>query len=89
MPEVRVRETGEFRAGGQSATKVTDEATLQRVAGAYAAHGWGPTVRDGAFYHDYSAPTAGPPPWHLYEVTATRAIGLGGDEAAGATRWQF
>jgi Pyridoxamine 5'-phosphate oxidase len=71
------------------ATKVTDEATLQRVAGAYAAHGWGPTVRDGAFYHDYSAPTAGPPPWHLYEVTATRAIGLGGDEAAGATRWQF
>ena len=71
------------------ATKVTDEAKLQHIAEAYAANGWGPTVRDGAFYHDYSAPSAGPPPWQVYEVTATKAIGLGGEEAVGATRWVF
>jgi len=72
-----------------TAARVTDEAKLQHIAEAYAANGWGPTVRDGAFYHDYSAPTAGPPPWQVYEVTATKAIGLGGSETAGATRWTF
>jgi len=71
------------------ATKVTDEAKLQHIAEAYATNGWAPTVRDGAFFHDYSAPSAGPPPWQVYEVTATKAIGLGGDEVAGATRWRF
>jgi hypothetical protein len=71
------------------ATKVTDDAKLQHIAEAYAANGWAPTVRDGAFYHEYSAPSAGPPPWQVYEVTATKAIGLGGEETAGATRWLF
>jgi pyridoxamine 5'-phosphate oxidase-like protein len=71
------------------ASRVTDEATLQHVAEAYAAVGWGPTVQDGAFVHDYSAPTAGPPPWQVYEVAATKAIGLGGSEEGAATRWRF
>ena len=71
------------------AAKVTDEATLQRVADALAQHGWGPTVRDGAFYHEFSAPSAGPPPWYLYEVTPTKAFGLGSTEPGAATRWTF
>lgn len=71
------------------ATKVTDDATLERIAAVYASHGWAPTVQDGAFTHEYSAPSAGPPPWYLYEVRPTRAFGLGTDEPYGATRWRF
>jgi hypothetical protein len=73
-----------------TATKVTDEATLQRLADLYATHGWAPTVRDGAFVHEYSAPSAGPPPWELYEMTPTAAIAIAtGDPYAGATRYRF
>lgn len=42
--------------------KVTDEATLHRVADAYGSKcEWPVSVRDGAFWAD-GAPTAGPPP---------------------------
>ena len=53
------------------AVKVVDEAKLNRIAGTYAASEWQPTVRDGALYAEYSTPSAGPPPWHVYEVTPT------------------
>jgi nitroimidazol reductase NimA-like FMN-containing flavoprotein (pyridoxamine 5'-phosphate oxidase superfamily) len=71
------------------AENVTEEAKLRRVADVYESIGWAPTVRDGAFYHEYSAPSAGPPPWHVYEVTPTTIFGLGTDEPYGATRWRF
>ncbi|HET7090446.1 MAG TPA: pyridoxamine 5'-phosphate oxidase family protein [Anaerolineae bacterium] len=71
------------------ATKVADEAKLQRIADVYAASGWHPTVRDGAFYAEYSAPSAGPPPWEVYEVTLTTVFALGTAEPYGATRWRF
>lgn len=69
--------------------KVTDDATLQRVAAAFATHGWAPTVRDGAFYHEYSAPSAGPPPWEVYELTPQTVFGVGTAEPHGATRWRM
>jgi hypothetical protein len=47
------------------ARKVTDEARLTHIAGAFAASGLQPTVRNGAFYAEYSAPSAGPPPWRF------------------------
>ena len=71
------------------AMKVTDDAKLKRIAEAYAADGWPATVRDGALYAPYSAPSAGPPPWHVYEVTPTTVFGLGAAEPFGATRWRF
>jgi hypothetical protein len=71
------------------ATKVTDEARLQHIADAYAAEGWQPTVRDGALYAEYSAPSAGAPPWEVYEVTPTTIFALGTAEPYGATRWRF
>ena len=37
----------------------------------------------------YSAPSAGPPPWDLYEFTPTIAFGVAGAEPHGATRWNF
>jgi hypothetical protein len=72
-----------------SARKVTDGETLQRLAERYAAQGWPATVKDGAFTAPYSAPSAGPPPWDLYEFTPETAFGVAGAEPYGATRWRF
>ena len=69
--------------------KITDDARLQRIAGAFAASGWSPTVRDGAFYAEYSAPSAGPPPWEVYEVVPQTVFALGTAEPYGATRFRF
>jgi nitroimidazol reductase NimA-like FMN-containing flavoprotein (pyridoxamine 5'-phosphate oxidase superfamily) len=71
------------------AERVTDDATLQRLAKRYAKGGWPAIVKDGAFTYDYSAPSAGPPPWDLYEVAPTTVFGVLADEPGGATRWSF
>jgi Pyridoxamine 5'-phosphate oxidase len=71
------------------AVKVSDEAKLHRLAEVFATGGWAPTVRDGAFYHDYSAPSAGPPPWNLYEFRPKTVFGLATAEPYGATRWRL
>ena len=71
------------------AVKVTDSPKLQRIADAYAAEGWEPTVRDGALYAEYSAPAAGPPSWDVYEVTPKTVFALGTAEPYGATRFRF
>jgi hypothetical protein len=72
-----------------TAAKVTDDPTLQRLAKLYDAQGWPATVKDGAFVAPYSAPSAGPPPWDLYEFTPRTAFGVAGAEPHGATRWRF
>ncbi len=70
-------------------TKVTDAAMLEHVADLYRASGWPATARDGAVYAEYSAPSAGPPPWHAYELTPTTIYALGTTDPGGATRWTF
>jgi pyridoxine/pyridoxamine 5'-phosphate oxidase len=70
-------------------SKVTDDATLQQVAERYAAQGWPASVGDGALTAEYSAPSAGPPPWNLYVVTPTAAFGVATAEPYGAMRWRF
>jgi nitroimidazol reductase NimA-like FMN-containing flavoprotein (pyridoxamine 5'-phosphate oxidase superfamily) len=72
-----------------TAAKVTDDKTLHRLAKRYADQGWAPTVKDGAFTHEYSAPSAGPPPWDLYEMTPRTVFGVLTAGAGGATRWRF
>lgn len=69
--------------------KVTDDALLQRVAKEFAIHGWAPTVRDGAFYHEFSAPSAGPPPWEVYEFRPKTVFGVGTAAPHGPTRWRL
>ena len=70
--------------------KVRDADVLQSVADAYASiYGWRVTVRDGAFHDTEGAPTAGPPPYDVYEVSAVTAFGFGTDESFSATRWRF
>jgi len=65
---------------------VTDDAKLQEIAKAFS--DWGPTVKDGAFTHEFSAPSAGPPPWYVYEFTPKTIFGLATAEPYGATRWR-
>jgi hypothetical protein len=72
-----------------TAARVTDEDTLRRLADHYASTGWPAEVSDGAFTAPYSAPSAGPPPWYLYQMTVTTAFGLASAEPHGATRWRF
>jgi len=71
------------------ATKVTDGPTLLRLAELYVAQGWPVTVSDGAFTAPYSAPSAGPAPWDVYEFVISTAIGVASAEPQGATRWRF
>jgi hypothetical protein len=72
-----------------TAKRVTDDAILHRVADRYRAQGWEPEVQDGAFTAPYTAPSAGPPPWYVYEISPTIAFGVAGAEPHGATRWRF
>ncbi len=69
------------------AARVTDDATLQRMAKRYADTGWPAKVEDGAFTYDYSAPSAGPPPWYVYRITPRAVYGVLSEEPGGATRW--
>jgi len=71
------------------AARVTDDTELQRVAAAYAEGGWPASARDGALDAEYSAPSAGPPPWHAYRLTPTTIYAFGTAEPYGATRWRF
>lgn len=71
------------------ATRVTDGTTLAEVARLYREVGWPAEVEGDAFTAPYSAPSAGPPPWHLYRFTFHTAVGVAGAEPNGATRWLF
>jgi hypothetical protein len=71
------------------ARKVTDEAKLRRLAQVFASGGWAPEVKNGAFYHEFSAPSAGPPPWYVYEFTPKTIFGFATAEPYGATRWDL
>jgi hypothetical protein len=71
------------------AHRVTDSATLQRVAALYRTGGWPAEVEGDALTASFTAPSAGPPPWHLYRLTPHTAIGVASAEPHGATRWNF
>jgi hypothetical protein len=71
------------------ARRVVDGATLEAVADRFRAHGWPAEVAGDAFTAPYNAPSAGPPPWHVYRITYHTAIGVGTAEPYGATRWRF
>jgi Pyridoxamine 5'-phosphate oxidase len=72
------------------AHRVTDSSMLERVAAVYSADGgWPATVEGDALTAPFSAPSAGPAPWHLYRLTLHTAIGVASAEPHGATRWDF
>ena len=78
LPDVDVTFTGQ-------AVRVTDEATVRRLAAVWASSGWPARATGSQLEADYSAPTAGPPPWDLWTMVPKSAVGVG----AGAMRWHF
>jgi hypothetical protein len=74
-----------------TAAKVTDPATVADMAARWAAEGWPARVDASgtALTAEYSAPSAGPPPWHVYRLTVERATALQTVEPGGATTWTF
>jgi hypothetical protein len=71
------------------ATRIVDHAGLRRIADAFKKQGWEPTVVKGGLTAKYSAPSAGPPPWNVYEVKPETIFALATSEPYGATRWSF
>ena len=71
------------------ATRVTDPATVATMAARWAAGGWParPDETVSALTAEFSAPSAGPPPWHVYRITARAATAVGTVLPGGATRW--
>jgi len=72
-----------------TAEQVTDRAHLQRVTEAFAAQGWPARVDGDALTAEFSAPSAGPPPWHVYRVVPATVFALGAAEPFGATRFDL
>jgi hypothetical protein len=71
------------------AERVTAADTLERLAAVYREDGWPAEVDGDSFTAPYSAPSAGPPPWHLYRFTFHTAFGVATAEPYGASRWRF
>jgi hypothetical protein len=73
------------------ATLVDDPAVVADLAGRWAAGGWPARVDASgtALTAEFSAPSAGPPPWHVYRLDVEQATALLTVEPGGATRWRF
>ena len=71
------------------ASRVTDQPTLEQAAQLYREGGWPVQVQSDAFTAPYSAPSAGPSPWHVYRFRFHTAFGVATAEPHGATRWRF
>jgi len=72
-----------------AAARVTDPDTLEQVAAGYREGGWPCQVDGDALTAPFSAPSAGPPPWHVYRLDFRTAVGVATAEPYGATRWTF
>ena len=73
------------------AYRVVDSETVADLAARWAADGWPARVDETgqAITAEFSAPSAGPPPWHVYRLTPRAATALETVEPGGATRWRF
>jgi Pyridoxamine 5'-phosphate oxidase len=73
------------------AHEVTDPTIVAEMAARWAAEGWPCRVDDTghALTAEFSAPSAGPPPWFVYQLTPRAATALGTVEPGGATRWRL
>lgn len=70
---------------------VTEPTTVVAMAARWRAGGWPAQVDESgtALTAEYSAPSAGPPPWFVYRLTPRAATALLTVEPGGATRWRF
>jgi PPOX class probable F420-dependent enzyme len=73
------------------ASLVTDPETVAAMAARWAEGGWPCRVDDSgiALTAEFSAPSAGSPPWYVYKITPSRATALLTVPPGGATSWRF
>lgn len=73
------------------AREVSDPGTVEAMAGHWRAQGWPAQVDESgtALTAEFSAPSAGPPPWYVWRIEAKTATALATGGAGGATRWTF
>jgi PPOX class probable F420-dependent enzyme len=73
------------------AHRVADPAVVADMAKRYNDEGWParPDESGTALTAEYSAPSAGPPPWHVFRITPRSATAVLTVEPGGATRWHF
>ena len=86
---IAVRVTGMDLTFEGEAARVTDREILERAVTKFREGGWPAEVHGDAVTAPFSAPSAGPPPWHLYRFTFRTVFGVAGAEPHGATRWRF
>ena len=73
------------------AALVVDPDVVAEMAAGWVAGGWPARVDASgvALTAEYSAPSAGPPPWRVYQLTPRQATVVLAAEPGGATRWRF
>jgi Pyridoxamine 5'-phosphate oxidase len=71
-----------------TAHRATDADELRAAAEAYRRAGWPAEVDGDALTAEYSAPSAGPAPWHVYRVEPATVFALGTSEPGGATKFR-
>lgn len=73
------------------AQRVTDRATVAAMAARWDEGGWPARVDEtgSALTAEFSAPSAGPPPWFVYRITPRTITALLTVGPGGATRWRF
>jgi Pyridoxamine 5'-phosphate oxidase len=84
--------TSEFDLAVDGDAALVDEPDIVAdMAGRWAAGGWPVRVdaTGSALTADFSAPSAGPPPWRVYRLTPRQATAILTAEPGGATRWSF
>lgn len=74
-----------------TAARVTDPGLVAARAADWAAGGWPCVVDESgvALTAPFTAPSGGPPPWHVYRIEASSMVALLTVEPGGATRWRF
>ena len=83
---------GDYDIVSEGTARITrDEVTLQQLAAFCQSDGWPVEVKGGTFDAPYHAPTTGPAPYNVYEVTLRRvfANGTGNEAINHCTRFIF
>jgi hypothetical protein len=73
------------------AQRVTDPTLVSEAASLWAQGGWPARIDESgsAITADFNAPSVGPPPWFVYQLTPRAATAVSGVEPYGSTRWRF
>ncbi|HEV7359825.1 MAG TPA: pyridoxamine 5'-phosphate oxidase family protein [Mycobacterium sp.] len=70
------------------AERISEAGELATVAASFVRSGWPAKVDGDAITAEYSAPSAGPPPWYVYRASPSTVFAMGTSEPFGATKFE-